>query len=173
MPFPQLSIFCLIQGIINYVQINTYWSCIVRIGIFVNLTSNILLLASKKCFLTSQEISQGLVGAGMNCRALRMVPCKIILKELSSVSYCEKSGYFRCIKDIKNIIFFNTITPSGVGVDWTVKANIGRVWKVGWRVGSFQIYQAKKGALVSKYTLIPLVNLTIYIFFATMLKLSF
>jgi hypothetical protein len=43
-----------------------------------------------------------------------MVPCKIILKELSSVSYCEKSGYFRCIKDIKNIIFFNTITPSGV-----------------------------------------------------------
>jgi hypothetical protein len=85
----------------------------------------------------------------------------------------KSSGYFRCIKDIKNIIFFNTITPSGVGVDWTVKANIGRVWKVGWRVGSFQIYQAKKGALVSKYTLIPLVNLTIYIFFATMLKLSF
>ena len=171
MPFHQLSIFCLIQGIINYVQINTYWSCIVRIGIFVNLTSNILLLASKKCFLTSQEISQGLLGAGMNCRALRlrMVPCKIILKELSSVSYCEKSGYLRCIKDIKNIIFFNTITLSGVGVDWTVRANIGRVW----RVGSFQIYQAKKGALVSKYTLIPLVNLTIYIFFATMLKLSF
>jgi hypothetical protein len=54
-----------------------------------------------------------------------------------------------------------TITLSGVGVDWTVRANIGRVW----RVGSFQIYQAKKGALVSKYTLIPLVNLTIYIFF--------
>jgi hypothetical protein len=78
-----------------------------------------------------------------------MVPCKIILKELSSVSYCEKSGYLRCIKDIKNIIFFNTITLSGVGVDWTVRANIGRVW----RVGSFQIYQAKKGALVSKYTL--------------------
>jgi hypothetical protein len=98
-----------------------------------------------------------------------MVQCKIILKELSSVSYCEKSGYLRCIKDIKNIIFFNTITLSGVGVDWTVRANIGRVW----RVGSFQIYQAKKGALVSKYTLIPLVNLTIYIFFATMLKLSF
>ena len=30
------------------------------------MASNILLLASKKCFLTSQ----GLVGAGMNCRAL-------------------------------------------------------------------------------------------------------
>ena len=66
-PIPQLSIFCLIYGIINYVQINTYWSCIVRIGIFINLTSNILLLASKKCFLTSQ----GLVGAGMNCRTLQ------------------------------------------------------------------------------------------------------
>ena len=65
-PIPQLSIFCLIHGIINYVQINTYWSCIVPIGIFINLASNIILLASKKCFLTSQ----GLVGAGMNCRAL-------------------------------------------------------------------------------------------------------
>jgi len=65
-PIPQLSIFCLIQGIINYVQINTYWSCIVPIGIFINLASNIILLVSKKCFLTSQ----GLVGAGMNCRAL-------------------------------------------------------------------------------------------------------
>jgi hypothetical protein len=49
-----LSIFCLIQGINNYRWINTYWSCIVRIGIFINLASNILLLASKKCFLTSQ-----------------------------------------------------------------------------------------------------------------------
>ena len=47
-PIPQLSIFCLLQGIINYVQINTYWSCIVPIGIFINLTSNIILLASKK-----------------------------------------------------------------------------------------------------------------------------
>jgi hypothetical protein len=46
--------FCLIQGINNYLQINTYWSCIVRIGIFINLASNILLLASKDCFLTSQ-----------------------------------------------------------------------------------------------------------------------
>jgi hypothetical protein len=35
-------------------RINTYWSCIVQIGIFINLASNILLLASKKCFLTSQ-----------------------------------------------------------------------------------------------------------------------
>ena len=25
-PIPQLSMFCLIQGINNYVQINTYWS---------------------------------------------------------------------------------------------------------------------------------------------------
>jgi hypothetical protein len=60
-PILQISIFCLIQGINNYVQINTYWRYIVRI-----MASNILLLASKKCFLTSQ----GLVGAGMNCRAL-------------------------------------------------------------------------------------------------------
>ena len=65
-PIPQLSMFCLIQGINNYVQINTYWSYIVRICIFINLASNILLLASKTCFLNSQ----GLVGAGMNCRAL-------------------------------------------------------------------------------------------------------
>ena len=28
-PIPQLSIFCLIQGIDNYVQINTYWRYIV------------------------------------------------------------------------------------------------------------------------------------------------
>jgi len=56
-----VSIFCLIQGINNYVQINTYWRYIVRI-----MASNILLLVSKKCFLTSQE----LVSAGMNCRAL-------------------------------------------------------------------------------------------------------
>jgi hypothetical protein len=62
----QLNLFCLIQGINDYVQINTYWSYIVRICIFVNLASNILLLASKKCFLTNQ----GLVGAGMYCRAL-------------------------------------------------------------------------------------------------------
>ena len=59
---PHLSMFCLIQGINNYVQINTNWSYIVRICIFINLASCILLLASKKCFLTSQ----GLVGAGMN-----------------------------------------------------------------------------------------------------------
>jgi hypothetical protein len=71
MPIPQLSIFCLIQGIINFVQINTYWNFIVQIAIFINLASNILLLASKKCFLTSQ----GQVGAGMNCRALLMVRC--------------------------------------------------------------------------------------------------
>ena len=59
-----VSIFCLILGINNYEQINTYWRYIVR-----NMASNILLLASKKCFLTSQ----GLVGAGMNCRALKHV----------------------------------------------------------------------------------------------------
>jgi hypothetical protein len=60
-PQLSLSISCLIQGINNYVQINTYWRYIVRI-----MASNILLLASKQNFLTSQE----LVGAGMNCRAL-------------------------------------------------------------------------------------------------------
>ena len=41
-PIPQLSIFCLIQGINNYVQINTYWRYIVQI-----IASNILLLAIK------------------------------------------------------------------------------------------------------------------------------
>jgi hypothetical protein len=40
-----VSIFCLIQGINNYVQINTYWRFIVR-----NMASNILLLASNKMF---------------------------------------------------------------------------------------------------------------------------
>ena len=64
-PVPQLSIFCLIQSINNYVQINTYWRYIVRI-----MASNILLLASKILFLTSK----GLVGAGMNCRALQSDP---------------------------------------------------------------------------------------------------
>ena len=57
--FKKVSISCLIQGITNCLQINTYWS-------YNRLVSNILLLASKKCFLSSQ----GLVGAGMNCRAL-------------------------------------------------------------------------------------------------------
>ena len=68
-PIPQQSIFCLIRDINNYVEINIYWSYIhfvVRIDIFINLASNILLFASKKCFLTRQ----GLVGAGMNCWAL-------------------------------------------------------------------------------------------------------
>jgi hypothetical protein len=65
-PIPQLSMFYLIQGINNYVQINTYCSYIVQICIFINLASNILLMASKKCFLTIQ----GLVGSDMNCRAL-------------------------------------------------------------------------------------------------------
>ena len=67
-PIPQLSMFCLIQGINDYVQINTFEVIyiVVRICIFINLASNILLLASKKCFLTSQ----GLVGAGLNCRTL-------------------------------------------------------------------------------------------------------
>ena len=37
-----VSIFCLIQGINNYVQINTYWRYIVRI-----MASSILLLVSK------------------------------------------------------------------------------------------------------------------------------
>ena len=44
----------LIQGINNYLWINTYWSCIVWIGIYINLASNILLLASTKCFLITQ-----------------------------------------------------------------------------------------------------------------------
>jgi hypothetical protein len=40
-PIPQLSMFCLIQGIHNYVQINTYWSYIVQICIFIDLANNI------------------------------------------------------------------------------------------------------------------------------------
>jgi hypothetical protein len=47
---------------------------IVRISIFINLASNILLLASKKYFLTSQ----GLVGAGMNRRALPTSPISFL-----------------------------------------------------------------------------------------------
>ena len=72
--FKRVSIFCLIQGINNCIQMITHWNYIVCIGIntYWNklstnwLASNIILLASKKCFHTSQ----GLVGAGMNCRAL-------------------------------------------------------------------------------------------------------
>jgi hypothetical protein len=67
-PIPQLRIFCLIQGFNNYVQINTYWRYIVR-----TMASNILLLVSQMFFITSQ----GLVGAGMNCRALHNVFCCI------------------------------------------------------------------------------------------------
>jgi hypothetical protein len=37
-PIPQLCMFCLIQGINNYVQINIYWSYTVRICIFINLS---------------------------------------------------------------------------------------------------------------------------------------
>ena len=73
-PIPQLSIFCLIQSINNYVQIYTYWRYIVQI-----MASNILLLVSKKFVLTSQ----GLVGAGMNCRAL------IFLIKITIVFYCQ------------------------------------------------------------------------------------
>ena len=43
-----------------------YWSYIVQISILINLASNILMLAGKKYFLTSQR----LVGAGMNRRSL-------------------------------------------------------------------------------------------------------
>ena len=60
----KLSIFCLIQSINDYVQINTHWRYIHVVRIMV---SNVLLLASKTFFPTSQ----GLVSAGMNCRALR------------------------------------------------------------------------------------------------------
>jgi hypothetical protein len=51
------EVSCLIQGIDNYVQVNTYWRYIVRI------------MASNICFLTSQ----GLVGVGMNYRALTTI----------------------------------------------------------------------------------------------------
>jgi hypothetical protein len=130
-PIPQQTIFCLIHGIINYVQIITYWSCIpdiveftlfslrtrtfitilaytsvdvasdrpaswsvdltglqintywsfiVRIAIFINLVSNILLLASKKCFLTSQ----GLVAARMNCKySLLLLLLKVALNTIT------------------------------------------------------------------------------------------
>jgi hypothetical protein len=64
-PIPQMSIFCLIQSINNYAQINTYWRYIIQI-----MASNILLLASNFFFLTSQW----LVGTVMNCRALKSCP---------------------------------------------------------------------------------------------------
>jgi hypothetical protein len=49
-PIPQLSIFCLIQSVNNYVQINTYWRYIVQI-----MASNILLLASKILSLLARD----------------------------------------------------------------------------------------------------------------------
>ena len=62
-PIPQQSIFSLIQCINNYSWINTYWSCMVRIGIFINLTSN-MFWRIKNVFLLAR--------AGMNCRGLLM-----------------------------------------------------------------------------------------------------
>jgi len=94
-PIPQLSMFCLIQGINNYINTCTYWSYIVRICIIINLASNILLLASKKCFLTSQ----GLVGAGMNCRALACkrqlaaAPNKQVCWKWSLVAHCKAKSF--------------------------------------------------------------------------------
>jgi hypothetical protein len=109
---PQLS---LIQGINNYVQINTYWSYIVQICIFINLASNILLLASKKCFPTSQ----GLVGAGMYCRALTTL-CDKACQWLATgwrfspgtaVSSTNKT-YRQNIAELLLKVALNTITPT-------------------------------------------------------------
>ena len=106
-PIPQLRMFCLIQGINNYVQINTYWSYIVQICIFINLASNILLLASKTCFLTSQ----GLVGAGMNCRALiimtTMTP-EFILREVNGKKR-SNDGY-SSFHLVRHVIFWSTFS---------------------------------------------------------------
>ena len=43
-------------------EVNTYWSYIVQISICINLASNILLLASKKYFLTIQGKVRQVVG---------------------------------------------------------------------------------------------------------------
>ena len=51
------------------------------------MASNILLLASKNLFTTSQ----GLVGAGMNCRALISIK-KIIIETFTSI--CDLVLYF-------------------------------------------------------------------------------
>jgi len=64
-PIPQLSIFCLIQGINNYPRINTYWSCIVQIGTNVS-----LLIWQVTCFCLRVKNVSLLARAGMNCRAL-------------------------------------------------------------------------------------------------------
>jgi hypothetical protein len=64
--FTRVSISCLIQGINYCLQIYKYILELYSYSSYNWLASNILLLASKNCFLTRQ----GLVGAGMNCRAL-------------------------------------------------------------------------------------------------------
>ena len=90
-PIPQLNIFCLIQSINNYVQINTYWRYIVRI-----MASYILLLTSKFFFLTSQ----GVMGAGMNCRALRIVICYQI--QIHSQKTINKATFLTAVKKHRN-----------------------------------------------------------------------
>ena len=78
------------------IMYNTYWSCIVPIGIFINLASNVILLGSKKCFLTSQ----GLVGASMNCRALFFTKIftfyvdRIIGWSFTKLSFLCRSNYW-------------------------------------------------------------------------------
>ena len=110
-PIPQLSMFCLIHRIHNYVQINTYWSYVVRICIFINLASNILLLASKKCFPTSQ----GLVGAGMNCRALSSHMTFTITQQEKG----ECMGRFDCILTNARGAPWNNSTLARPQLHWT------------------------------------------------------
>ena len=80
-------------------EINTYWSYIVRIC--NNLASNILLLASKKYFLTSQ----GLVGAGMNLRTLNY-------NSLDAKQNVKKNGNLHLLKYFKYKPLHNKHTQS-------------------------------------------------------------
>lgn len=84
----------------------------------------------------------------------------------------EKWGYLRCIKDIKNIIYICTITPSGIEVEQTVGARFREGLKSG-RGTSFQIGQAKKGHFGFKVHVYPwLIEQYIYFFLATILQIQ-
>jgi hypothetical protein len=99
-PIPQLSIFCLIQSINNYVQINTYWRYIVRI-----MASNILLLASNFFFLTSQE----LVGT---------------FKRLSSDKFSFARNIWACLS--ANITIHNVVIGIINQLQWATKTMTSR-----------------------------------------------
>jgi hypothetical protein len=95
-------------------EIKTYWSYIVRICI--NLASNILLLESKKYFLTSQ----GLVGADMNRIALNYNSLdakqnvKKKKKKMETCIYLNTSNINHFIINIPNLP--NSSTPKAANM---------------------------------------------------------